>query len=101
MAQPNLENLADTIQETVDRAATGIEEIHRSIAEVPLDVMRRTGLFEQTADDIGDLQERSIGAVYDAVRSINRSVVGFASELLRPIASVLDVDDGDFRSDCE
>ena len=77
-------SLAEWIQETVDRTATSIEEIHKSIAEIPLDVMRSTGHFEQTAADIGDVQERSIGALYDVVRDVNRRVVGLAADLLRP-----------------
>jgi len=74
----------DWIEETIDRTATGIEEIHKSIAEIPLDVMRRSGVFEQTAADVSELQERSIGAVYDLVRDVNRRVLGLASDLLRP-----------------
>ena len=85
MTEQNREaSLTDWIEETIDRTATSIEEIHRSIAEIPLDVMRGSGFFEQTADDVRDLQERSIGAVYDLVRDANRRVMGLASDLLRP-----------------
>ncbi len=77
-------NLAEWIQETVDRTATSIEGIHKSIAAIPLDVMRHSGFFEQTADDVRDLQDRSISAVYETVRDVNRRVVGLASDLLRP-----------------
>ena len=69
MAQQHPEaNLADWIQETVDRTATSVEGIHKAIAAIPLDVMRHTGFFEQTADDVSDLQDRSISAVYETVR---------------------------------
>ena len=85
MAEQHLdENLADWIQETIDRTATSIEEIHKSIAEIPLDLMRSGGVLEQTADDVSDLQERSLAAVYDVVRDANRRVMGLASDLLRP-----------------
>jgi hypothetical protein len=77
-------NLAGWIQQTVDRTATSIEGIHKSIAAIPLDVMRQSGLFEQTANDVSDLQDRSISAVYQTVRDVNRRVLGLASELLRP-----------------
>ncbi len=77
-------NLVDWIQDTVDRTATNIEGVHRSIAEIPLDVMRSTGLFVQTAEDVGDLQARSIGTAYDIVRDVNRRVFGLASDILGP-----------------
>lgn len=77
-------SLAEWIEEVVDRAATSAEEIHKSIVEIPLDVMRDSGFFEQTADDVSDLQGRSISAVYDVVRDANHRVMGLASELLRP-----------------
>ena len=77
------ENLAEWIQDTVDRTATSIEGIHKAIAAIPLDVMRSSGFFEQTAEDVLELQDRSISAVYETVRDVNRRVVGLASDLLR------------------
>ena len=93
MTQPHREvNLVDWVQETIDRTTTSIEEIHKSIAEIPLDVMRHSGFFEQTAEGVRDLQERSIGAVYDVVRDVNRRVVGVASDLLRPLSADSEAD---------
>jgi len=77
-------SLTEWIEETIDRTATSVEEVHKSIAAIPLDVMRSTGFFEQTADDVSSVQERSISAVYDVVRDVNRRVVGLASDLLAP-----------------
>jgi hypothetical protein len=77
---------ASWVEETIDLTTTAIEEIHKSIAEVPLEVMRRSGLFEKTADDISELQERSISTVYGAVRDANRRICGLAADLLDPPA---------------
>ena len=83
MAQPQREeSLGDWLGEVVDRTVTSVEEIHRSIAEIPLDLMRQSGFFEQTAEDMSDLHERSIGVVYDLVRDINRQVTSLVSDLL-------------------
>ena len=76
--------LASWIEETVEKTATSIEGIHKSIAEVPLEVMRTSGVLEQVADDVSDVQGRSIGAVYDVVRDLNHRVAGLVSELLGP-----------------
>ncbi len=75
-------NAAGLIQQTVDEAATAIEGIHKSIAELPLDVMGRIGVLTRSADDIRDLQDRSITAVYDVVRDVNQRVMGVVSDVL-------------------
>jgi hypothetical protein len=78
------ETLTEWVQDTVDRTTSRIEEIHRSIATIPLDIMRETGFLAQLADDVADLQERSIHAVYTTVRDVNRRVTGLAADLLEP-----------------
>ena len=76
------ETLTDRIQHAIDHGATRVEDIHKSIAELPFEVMQRNGLFEKTAADLRDLQDRSIGAVYDVIRDVNRQVTDFAGDLL-------------------
>lgn len=84
--------LGDWIGQAVDRTATTVEEIHRTIAEIPLDLMRQSGYFEKTAEDVGDLQERSIGLAYDLVRDVNHRVTGFLSDLLSPASADPDLE---------
>jgi polyhydroxyalkanoate synthesis regulator phasin len=76
------EKLTNMIQDVVDKGATTVEEIHRAIADLPLEVMTRNGLFEQTAADVRRIQDRSIGAVYDTIREVNHRVGELASQLL-------------------
>jgi len=83
MTQENHDsNAVGWIQETIDQTATSIEGIHKSIAELPLDVMRRSGVLTRSADDISDVQNRSITVVYDVVRDVNQRVMGLVSDLL-------------------
>jgi len=81
------EKLTDMIQDVVDKGATSVEEIHRAIADLPLEVMTRNGLFEQTAADVRRIQDRSIGAVYDTIREVNHRVTELASKLLEENAA--------------
>lgn len=78
----SLEALTGRIEEAVDRGATSVEEIHRAIADLPFDVLERNGLFVETAAEVRQIQDRSIGAVYDVVRQVNHKVAGLASDLL-------------------
>lgn len=77
-------NATGWIQQTVDETATAIEGVHKSIAQLPLDVIGRIGVFNRFADDIRDLQDRSITAVYDVVRDVNQRVMGVLSDVLEP-----------------
>ena len=81
-SDPNLTTLTTQLQDTVDRGVTGVEGIHRSIANLPLEVMERNGLLAATAADVREIQDRSIGAVYDVIRDVNRRIGELASELL-------------------
>lgn len=69
-----LELLKDLIQEAVDRGATSVEEIHRSIADLPFEMLERLELLEPEGAELRDATTRTIGVVYDAIRRINREV---------------------------
>jgi len=76
------ETLTGWIRDTVDRGATSAEEIHKSIANLPLDMLERNGLFEQTAAEVRKIQDQTLGAVYDLIRDVNERVSELTSDLL-------------------
>ncbi len=75
-------DLTELVEDAVNRGATTVEEIHREIAELPLTMLERVGLFERTADDVRSVQDASIGAIYDVIRDVNHKVNQLAGELL-------------------
>jgi hypothetical protein len=78
--------LVDLVQEEVAKGATTVEEIHRAIADLPLKVLEDSDLLKGTAKEVRRVQDRTIGAVYDAIREVNEKVGDFASELLAQAA---------------
>lgn len=74
--------LTELIEEAVDKGATTVEEIHRSIAELPITILERAELFESTTGEVKRLQDASIGAIYDLIRDVNHKVAQLAVELL-------------------
>ena len=74
--------LTELVEEAVEKGATTVEEIHRSIADLPFTVLERLGLFEETTSEVRNVQETSIGAIYDLIRDINHKVGKLATELL-------------------
>ncbi len=69
-----VELLKDLIQEAVDKGATSVEQVHQYIAGLPFEALEKTGLLQDDKLQLRDKQRRSIGMVYDAIRSINRQV---------------------------
>lgn len=73
--------LADLVREAVDDGANSVEEIHRAIADLPLEVLARLDIFRETVRDVRRVQDTSIGALYDVIRRVNEEVTRLAHEL--------------------
>lgn len=81
-ARSEVTRLADLVREAVADGATTAEEIHKAIADLPLDVLERLDLFKETARNVRRIQDTSIGAIYDVIRKVNREATRLAAEVL-------------------
>lgn len=81
-ARSEVTRLADLVRDVVADGATTVEEIHRAIADLPLDVLERLDLFKKTARNVRRIQDASIGAIYDVIRKVDREVARLATEVL-------------------
>jgi len=75
--------VADLIQDAVDKGATTVEEVHKSIADLPLKMLENVEFLKQPVKEVRRVQDRSIGAVYDLIRSINEQVGKVADDVLK------------------
>jgi hypothetical protein len=78
-----LQGLKDLVQEAIDRGATSIEEVHRSIAALPFAVLERIEPLATSARTVKDLQQQSIGFVYETIRTVNRMAGEITEQLLQ------------------
>jgi len=74
--------VADLIQDAVDKGASTVEEVHKSIADLPLKMLENVEVLKQPVKEIRRVQDRSIGAVYNLIRSINEQVGKVADDVL-------------------
>lgn len=80
-----IEALKDLVQEAVDKGATTVEQIHQTIAAMPLDALEKRGLLTDKTTGLRETQAATIGTVYDAIRRINQEVGKLASGLIETI----------------
>jgi predicted RNA-binding protein Jag len=81
-----LELLKDMVQEAIDKGATTVEDVHRTIAEVPIEQLESSGLLDaDEAQEKKELHHRTVGTIYDAIRRVNSQVGEMASELFEAV----------------
>lgn len=80
-------NLPTLIQEAIDKGATTVEEIHKSIVDLPLKMLDDSDLLRGPAKEAKRVQDHTIGAIYAVIREINQQVGKLASDLLAEAAA--------------
>ena len=89
----NLRKLKDLVQELVEKGATSVEEVHKSIAALPLEVLESIEGLEEPAKGIKEIQQKTIGGVYDIIRQVNTKVSEIAEELINKVEPAEDEED--------
>ena len=79
--QGNEQQLTRLIEDVIEQGANTAEDINRAVLDLPVSVLNSLGL-EDTASDVKELQDRSIGAIYQFIHDINHRVADLASEIL-------------------
>ena len=77
-----IRRIVQLVERAIDEGADSVEEIHRSIASMPLDVLERLDVFRQTVKDAREVQDASIGKIYDVIHQVNHEVGKLAGEML-------------------
>jgi hypothetical protein len=86
----NLLKLKDMIQDVIDKGATSVEQIHKAIAAMPLEVLEKIEPLGPTAQTTRKIQENTIGSVYEVIRKVNKEVGALAEDLLKKVNTARD-----------
>ncbi len=81
-AMSTAREIAHLIHDAIDEGTTTVENIHRSIADVPLDVLEPIDSLEEPVKGVRNVQDRSIGAIYGLIRRVNDEVGQLATKVL-------------------
>jgi hypothetical protein len=85
-----IEAVKDLIQEAVDKGATSVEQIHKTIAELPLTALEKRGLLGDGGSKALAVVDASIGTVYEAIRTVNQEIGELASGLFEALENHTD-----------
>lgn len=77
-----LELLKDLVQDAIDKGARSVEEIHKTIAALPFETLEKAGLTDAT---LKEKHNQFLSSVYGAVRSVNKQIGDFASDIFKNI----------------
>ncbi|MBL7203910.1 MAG: hypothetical protein ISS63_06200 [Desulfobacteraceae bacterium] len=80
-----LQEIKDLVQEAIDSGAKNVEEIHKSLAGKPFEILKKIRLSGTAVEKLGDFQDQSIGSVYEFIRSLNEKIGEIATEVLKKI----------------
>jgi hypothetical protein len=78
--------LIRVVQDAIDKGATTVEEVHKAVADLPLKILEQSELLKEPAKEAKRLQDRTLGAIYGAIRDINEKVGSFAADMLAEAA---------------
>jgi len=70
------------VQDAIDRGVMTVEEAHKSLANLPFQVLEGSSLLRRPVREVKRVHDRSIGALYALIRRTNQQVGTLASRLL-------------------
>lgn len=80
-----VEAIKDLIQDAVDKGAKSVEEIHKTILDLPISALDERGLLGAGGGKAREAVSQSVGSVYEAIRQINHEIGQMASGILESI----------------
>jgi hypothetical protein len=78
----SVKEIKDLVQETIDKGATTVEEVHQAIARMPIDVLERIAPGLPLTKTVGDVQKKTIGTMYEMIHVVNKTAGDIAEDLL-------------------
>ncbi|MCJ7683525.1 MAG: hypothetical protein MUO68_04450 [Desulfobacteraceae bacterium] len=83
-----LKGLLDLVQVAIDKGATSVEDVQKAVANQPLNILEKIAPLKTPVKGIKEIQNQTIGSVYDIIRTINQEVNVMAKDLLAKVENV-------------
>ena len=83
---PDRKALVRLIAEAIEKGARTVEDVHKSIAQLPLKILEESAPLPGAREEVRRIQDHTIGAIYDLLWYIDEQVELLAEELLNHAA---------------
>jgi len=78
----DIKKIEQVVKDAVDQGAQSVEEVHQTIAKMPLKYLEKIEPLESAAKNVKEIQEKTIGHVYDLLRTVTDKVDDVAQDIL-------------------
>lgn len=82
MKTNKLLKLQEIVQKAIDDGATTVEQVHRSIASMPFDVLEKIDALQKPVNTAREMHDQTVGNIYETIRLLNDRVGEMARTLL-------------------
>lgn len=82
MKTNKLLKLQEIVQKAIDDGATTVEQVHRSIASMPFDVLEKIDALQKPVNTAREMHDQTVGNIYETIRLLNDRVGEMARNLL-------------------
>lgn len=77
-------SLQKIVEQAVQDGATTVEQVHRSIASMPFDILEKIDAIAEPVNKARELHDQTVGNIYETIRLLNDRAGEIARDLLDP-----------------
>jgi hypothetical protein len=82
MDKDQLISLQEVVEKAIDDGATTVEQVHKSIASMPFDLLERIDALQKPASKAREIHDQTVGNIYETIRLLNDRAGEMARNIL-------------------
>jgi len=84
-AVADLMEIQKLVKNAIESGATNVEQVHQAIAKMPLKHLEKIKILKNPVRGANKIQEKTIGQVYDLLRTVNNKIGEFSEDFFKKI----------------
>ncbi|MBW2368932.1 MAG: hypothetical protein JRH15_13710 [Deltaproteobacteria bacterium] len=78
----DIKEVQQVLESAIEQGSKSIEEVHQALVKLPLKYLGKIEKIKETTKKMCDIQEKTIGHLYDLVRSLNEKVFDVSKDVV-------------------
>jgi hypothetical protein len=78
----DVKEIQKIVKEAIDQGAVSIEQVHQAIAKLPLKYLGKINKIKNATDNLGGIQEKTIGHVWNLIKTVNDNAYDISKDML-------------------